>query len=159
MKKNVSVNSNAVAICVCKFFIAPQTYYINGIKTTDECETTRCLFLLQLLRSALTVSGKSFRVISSQWTRLTPNSAAAFPLVVVEESDGAGRMNASAESTGMGFYKAPAAVGGARQLDATNQFANPRSLHLQHSRFSELSSNAITTRVTGWKKLYHNTRD
>jgi len=74
------------------------------------------------------VSEKGFRAISRQRTRLTPSSAAASPPVVVEDGDGAGRMNASAESTGMGFYKAPAAVGGARQLDATNQFANPRTL-------------------------------
>jgi len=72
-----------------------------------------------------------FRAISRRRrTRLTPtSSAAAFPPAVgVEDGDGAGRMNASAESTGMGFYKAPAAVGGARQPDATNQFANPRGL-------------------------------
>lgn len=55
-------------------------------------------------------------------------SAAALSSIVVKNGDGAGRMNASVESTGMGFYKEPAAVGGARQLDATNQFANPRFL-------------------------------
>lgn len=83
-----------------------------------------------------------FRAISRQRTRLAPSSAAAFPPVVVEDGDGVGRMNASAESTGMGFYKAPAAVGGARQPDATNQFANRGSL-LQLRQYLRLRGNAI----------------
>jgi len=86
-----------------------------------------------------------FSAISRQRTRLAPSSAAAFPPVVIEDGDGADRMNASAESTGMGFYKGPTAVGGARQPDATNQFANRGGLLQlrQHLRFRELRCDAI----------------
>lgn len=75
------------------------------------------------------------------------SSAAAFPSLVVKDCDGAGRMNVSAESTGMGFYKAPTAVGGTRKLDATNQFADPwflRRLTATTYGFTSYSDNAAS---------------
>lgn len=110
---------------------------------------------VQLLRSALVVSENGFRMIS----RIIYEHASRkqrCPLYISSPKTltaPAGRMNASAESTGMGFYKGHAAVGGARQLDATNQFTNPRfSWRLIVLQLMVFRVTAIMqTRVTGWK--------